>query len=237
MTNGLAQRKYRLAVALAGTAGRNFGLPLLTLFAILVAVTALIRANSNEIVDFTTVVLVLLPFAVIATSWGYLTKLLPRAIALGMTRQEFLTGFALFGAMVVTGSVLLTQLIAVTDMQLFGLLEDDAVYGIGVIEATTRASLYFTCGMFAGALIVRCGGRMLGSVLTGLLVGTVLFREIALQLTLAVFRELGARETDSVFDSAATQNLIAPLDTVLACVFAAAAALLILRAPMPAKRA
>lgn len=235
MNATLAGRRYRLGLRLSSEVATTFGLWFLIAFAAVHAVAMALRALTPFEGDFSVYLFPFLPPLLIAVVWVHLLRAFPQSIAGGMTRKEILAAFAVFGAFTIAGGFVLTQLFAVMG-HLFvpgGTAALAVYYGLDPIEALARSAVYVTAGGAAGALMARCGAQRLGPVLAGLVIAVLLLRQVPLELARA------ASYGDDVlvfWEFPSTPYLLAPLDAILACLFALVAWAALARAPMPHKK-
>ncbi|MCD0446718.1 hypothetical protein LO763_24165 [Glycomyces sp. A-F 0318] len=231
MSTPLAQRKYRFAMQLSSEVGMTFGLWILMSLAVVHAVTAAARALTPFEGDFSHYLFPVLPLILAAVGWVHLYRSFPLAVTAGMTRKEFLTAYAVFGAIVVAGGFAF--------MQLFVILQDLLVpagagidaYGADPLESLTRSAVYFAAGAAAGALMARFGGRGLSGLLAGLVFGAVLLRQVPLELARSEY--FGG---SAVLELPSEEALLAPLDAVLAALLALVVWAALAKAPIPNSR-
>jgi hypothetical protein len=229
----LDQRKYRLAAALSTDAARTFGLWSVAAFAALALASIAVRAATGEYLEFAYWVIYLVPLIVTALAWAHLTKSYPLAVANGLTRKEFLTAYALFGAATVVATAALTNL----GLAVIGLLstfrgtdDQQGFYGTGLLESIVRPAVYFAVGAAAGAVVIRLGRRWLGALASAVLVSLVLYRMPGYMAARMAVDELPMK--DGINIEIPTQVSLVPLDAVLAVLFALLAWTLLAKAPM-----
>lgn len=230
----LAQRKYCLGLRWSAEVGRTFGLWALIAFAALQATQIGFRLAVGFEGDYSPYLLRYAPFVLTAVGWVYLLKAFPLAITAGMTRKELFAAFAVFGSVVIAGTVVFFELVRLSYNLLgageFGPLD---LGGAALLETLILTAVYFSAGAAAGAVMARFNGRTLGVVLAALLVGTLIFRTIPFQL---LFTEFAVGTTFEI-EFPGSEELFAPMDAVLTVGFVLIVWLALVRAPLPAKKA
>lgn len=197
MTHVLARRKYQLAARLSWNTAKTFGIAFLAVFLTVAVGEEILTALNGVNREYPFAVLFWgIPTAMVAIAWMHLARSYPAAITNGMTRKEFLTGFALFGAATVLASAVLTH--AAVLLLDFGPFVEAAYpvgfYGLSLLESVARPVLYFAVGAAAAAMMHRVPSRPLGAVLSGLMVVAVAYRD---QVIGPVLRELGLASSSS----------------------------------------
>ena len=239
MTTVLTHRKYRLATRLAADTARTFGLWLTAAFIVLAALSLLLHWTVGETDEYAYYALIAVAFAMLAAGWVHLYKGYPLAIANGLTRKEFLAGFALYGLVTVLAAAALTQLgrlllelSPTTDVKQTGF------YGLYPLDSLARPLLWFTVGAAAGAAMLRFRGRWTGALVAALFVGAVFYRPIGISLgiELAQATPFGEGTLVSVPVSMTLEHL-ALIDIGLTVPFALITWALLAKAPMRPKPA
>lgn len=238
MTHVLAQRKYRLAARLTTGTAKTFGLVTVAAFIGIAIGSAVMRAVNGGDQEFSYWVIQAIPLAVAASSWIHLARSYPSAIANGMTRKEFLTGFALFGAVTVLAAAAFTQL-AILALGLAATSDDAAsvgFYGQGLLESVARPALYFALGAAVAAALHRFGNRALGGAVSGLMVAVVFFRMAAVSF---IVLQVAARGDGVLVEVPVTMDMtdLALIDLGLAALFTLLTWTFLARAPMRPKKA
>ncbi|MFG3341397.1 hypothetical protein [Glycomyces sp. NPDC048151] len=241
MTHVLAQRKYRFAAVLAIATARTFGLALVAAFIVLAVASAAIRAVQGGDSEMAYGVIQAIPVAMIAIGWLRLARAYPAAITNGMTRKEFLTGFALFGAATVLATAALTQL-AVLALDLSPFQAEGVhvgFYGLTPLESAVIPILYFAVGTATGAVMLRFANRWVGAAVCAVLVSAVFYRQLAYYAAMNLFGLQSGGEDGTVFQYPMVDlyALLPYLDLVVALAFALFAWALLARAPMRPKQA
>jgi hypothetical protein len=236
VTAVLARRKYRLAARLAHDTARTFGLWLTAGFIALAAASLILHWTVGETDEYAYFVLQAVAMAMLAAGWVHLVKGYPLAIANGLTRKEFLAGFALYGFLTVLTAAALTQLGRL-------LLElspttGTRFYGLYPLDSLARSLLWFTVGAAAGAAMLRFRSRWTGAFVAALFVSAVLYRPIGISLGVELAREtpFGEGALVSVPVSTTLEHL-ALIDIGLTVPFALIAWALLAGAPMRPKPA
>jgi hypothetical protein len=103
-------------------------------------------------------------------------------------------------------------------------------YGTGLLESVVRPAVYFAVGAAAGAVVIRLGRRWLGALASAVLVSLVLYRMPGYLAARMAADQLPMK--DGINLEIPTQLSLAPLDAVLAVLFALLAWALLARAPM-----
>lgn len=237
MTALLTQRKYRLAARLATDTARTFGLWLTAAFVILLVGSLVYRAVSGEYAQVAQWAILAIPLVMAGAAWFHLVKGQPRAIANGLTRKEFITAFALYGAVTVATAALLTHL-GIAVIGLFatykGAEHGFSFYGTGWLDSFARPALWFAIGAAAGAAMLRFGTGLLGAFLAGLIAAAGLYRSVAISLVVNADGESGTLVEVPV---AMNSTSMAWVDLALTAAFALLALALLARAPMRPKPA
>lgn len=242
MTDVLAQRKYRLAVRLSTDTAKTYGIALAAAFLALAIGSAVVRANYGGGMKLSNYLLqIAIPIAMIAIAWMHLSRSYPAAIAGGMTRKEFLSGFALFGAATILAMAVFTQLAVQVAYLIMRLGEADhfvGFYGLSLVESVARPALYFAVGAASAAVMHRIASKTVGAVVSGLMVGAVLYRWEGFWLILTALGRTGGY-AGGMDRGTVTLRMtdMALFDTALAAVFVLVAAAVLVRAPMRAKQA
>lgn len=234
MTTILAQRKYRLGLRWSAEVGKTYGLWVLTAFAVLQLVQLGLRLSTSFEGENSVYLLRYLPLVLTAIGWVYLIRDFPLAIITGMTRKEFFAAYAVFGAVVIAGSVALMELARISH-NLFAAegTGDLDLGGIVLLETLIRSAVYFTAGAAAGAVMARFNAKQLGAALAGVLIAMLLLRAIPYQLLLTEFAAGVAFEVEFP----GSEELFAPFDAVLTAVYVLVVWLALARAPMHHKKA
>jgi hypothetical protein len=236
----LTQRKYRLAARLATDTARTFGLWLTAGFVVLVIVSAILHATTaGESEEYAYWALQAVPLAMLASGWVHLYKGYPLALANGLTRKEFLTGFALYGLATVLVAAALTQLgrlildqLPTTDSKQVGF------YGLFPLDSLARPALWFTVGAAAGAAMLRSRSRWFGAFVSALFVAAVVYRPIGISLAISIGQELPLGDGTLIeLPLEMSTNTLALIDLALAVPLALITWALLARAPMRPKPA
>lgn len=234
----LTQRKYRLAGRLANDTARTFGLWWVLTFVLLAIASEVYRRVAGDYEDFAFYALFLITLPVLAAAWVHLHKSYPLAVPNGLTRKEFLTAYAMFGAATVFAAAVLVQLgqfVIDLSSTFRGTEYDTGFYGLTPLESVVRPALWFAVGAAAAAAKLRVPGRLLGSVVGALMVAAVLYRTVGISVALNLTN--GAFEEDGTLIQLPFDFSLAPLDVGLAVLFAVITWALLLRAPMQPKAA
>jgi hypothetical protein len=230
----LTRRKYRLAVRLAHDTARTFGLWLTAGFVVLAAVSLILHWTVGETDEYAYFALQAVAMAMLAAGWVHLYKGYPLAIANGLTRKEFLAGFALYGLVTVLAAAALTQFgRLVLELSPTTATHHTGFYGLYPLDSLARPLLWFTVGAAAGAAMLRFRSRWTGAVVAALFVAAVLYRLIGISLgvELAQSTPFGEGTLVAVPVSMTLEHL-AMIDLGLAVPFALIAWALLARAPM-----
>ncbi|HEX2144127.1 MAG TPA: hypothetical protein VHG10_06435 [Glycomyces sp.] len=228
----LAQRKYRIAGRLANDTAWTFGLFSAVAFLVLAAGSVAYRLVTGEQEEFALWLLFAIPLMMTVLGWVHLTKSYPLALANGLTRKEFLAGFAMFGLATVLATAALTQLavLILDHAPANGSAHTMGFYGIAPFESLARPALYFTAGAAAGAAMLRIRNRWFGALIGALMVAAVVYRQLGYMFGVRLIESEGTPIFDEMSDMAA-------YDAVLAVLFVLAAWALLARAPMRPKPA
>ena len=230
MTAALAQRKYHLAAHLSTGTAKTFGLWSIAAFAAAAITSALYRAATGEYEEFAYYVLFSVPLVMTALGWMHLHKRYPSALANGLTRKEFLTAFAMYGAASILAAAALTQLGRVV-IDLFGTFRGteyhQGFYGIAPVESLVRAALYFALGTAVAAARFRLSNRSLATLAAMLMVGAVGYREGGISF---VMKLTGPAQVDMT-------TALTWTDAALVVLFTLASWALLARAPLPPRDA
>jgi hypothetical protein len=242
MTTLLAQRKFQLAARLSKTTAKTFGVAFAAVFLgvafgeeILTALTGFDRQIPWIMLTWG------IPIAMVAIAWIHLGRTFPAAITNGMTRKEFLKGFALFGAItVLAAAVFIHAAILLLDHGPFAEVGITiGFYGASLLESVGRPALYFAVGAAAAAMMHRIPSRTLGVALSGLMIVAVVLR---MQSIGTVLSELGLASSLTGGTLARSEMLLhtsvfAYTDIGLAAMFGLLAVALLSKAPMRPKQA
>lgn len=234
MTTLLAQRKYRLGLQWAAEVGKTYGLWILIAFTVLQLVQLGLRLAISFDGEYSDYVLRYLPLVLTGIGWVYLVRDFPLAITTGMTRKEFFAAYAVFGAVVIAGSVAFAELVRLSH-NLFATEGTGSLDlgGIALLETLIRSAVYFTAGAAAGAVMARFNAKPLGAALAGVLIAMLILRAIPFQLLLTEFAAGVVLEVEFP----GSEELYAPFDAVLSVVFVLVVWLALARAPMHPKKA
>jgi hypothetical protein len=239
VTTVLAHRKYRLAARLAIDTARTFGLWLTAGFVVLAAVSLILHWTVGETDEYAYYALFAVAIAMLAAGWVHLYKGYPLAIANGLTRKEFLAGFALYGLATVLAAAALTQLgRLILELSPTTATRHTGFYGLYPLDSLARPLLWFTVGAAAGAAMLRFRSRWTGAFLSALFVAAVFYRPIGISLgvELAQSTPFGEGTLVSVPVSMTLEHL-ALIDLGLTVPFALVTWGLLARAPMRPKPA
>jgi hypothetical protein len=235
----LSRRKYHLAARLANDTARTFGLWLTAAFAVLAIVSAILHAATGESDELAYYALMAIPMVMLASGWVHLYKGYPLAIANGLTRKEFLAGFALYGLATVLVAAALTQLgrlildqLPTTETKHVGF------YGLFLFDSLARPFLWFTVGAAAGAAMLRFRSRWFGAFVSALFVAAVVYRPIGISLAVDIGSAIPLGEGTLIeVPVGLTTDSLALIDVAIAIPFALIAWGLLARAPMLPKPA
>jgi hypothetical protein len=239
VTAVLSRRKYRLAARLATDTARTFGLWLTAAFIALAAISLLLHWTVGETDEYAYYALFAIAMAMLAAGWVHLYKGYPLAIAHGLTRKEFLAGFAIYGLLTVLAAAALTQLgRLLLDLSPTTDVNGTGFYGLYPLDSLARPLLWSTVGAAAGAAMLRFRGRWTGALVAALFVGAVVYRPIGISLGVELARAtpFGEGTLVSVPVSMSLEHL-ALIDLGLTVPFALIAWALLARAPMRPKPA
>jgi hypothetical protein len=239
MNTALAHRKYHLAARLAYDTARTLGLWLAAAFVALAVISAIFDATTEgQTEELATYALLAVPLAMFLAGWTHLSKGYPLAIVHGLTRKEFLAGFALYGLLTVVTAAALTQAGRLILEQLPTADSEIGFYGRGPFDSLARAALWFTVGAVAGAAKARFAGRRLAVLPGALIVALVVYRPVAISIGRSLAQDTPFGDGTLVeVPVQMSMNDLALIDLAIAVPLALFVWALLARAPMHAKRA